>query len=105
MVEGGDVALEDVPAGAGGPSRALAPPIPVHLTRVGGEEGVSRPPFTALEGLEKETVRAPMQLGERGHRSVTVEHDMSGDGDHTAAGPHALSECGEPRGHWVAATR
>ncbi len=105
VIEGRDVAFGDAPAGAGGPSRALPVPIPVHLARIGGEEGVSRPPFASLEGLEKETVRPPMQLGEGRHWSVAVEHDLPGDGDHAPAGTRALSEGGEPQSHWAAATR
>ena len=84
---------------AGDPASALAAAVAEHFARLGGEEGVAGPPLATLQGLQQEPPAAPVQLGERRHRRVAVEHDLPGHRHDTAAEPGLLREPVEARRH------
>ncbi len=96
--------LDLPPAGGRRPARARAVAVAIDLARVGGEKGVAGPALAALERLEQEAVRAPVELGEGRDRRIAVEDNFPGHGHHRAALPGAGRERVEGRGHFAAAT-
>ena len=104
VLQGSYVGLHHGPPGLAGPARTLPAAVAEHLIGIGGEEGISRPPFTSLEGFEQKAIGTLMQLGKGGDWCVTVQHYLPGHRHHPAlVGP--IQEKLEARAHCGAATR
>src|SRR5690606_20223206 len=53
--------------------------IAIHCPRFGAEYGVASPALATLEGFKQEAVIAAVQLCERRHGSVAVEHHLASE--------------------------
>src|SRR6476620_3542460 len=104
VVQRSHIGILQLPSGARGPSGALPSLIPKHLGGIGGKKGVPGPALASLQRFEQKSVPPLVKLGERGDRSVAIQQDLMGDGNHPARAS-AFREGVVAGPHWGAATR